>query len=163
MQGYYLLQYFKLNFMSQSFWLFGTFLTIAADEKETQSQYDLIEGLFQPGVETPLHKHTKYSELIYVLAGEFTAFTHGGTAVLHPGESIFIPKNTPHVVAATCTTPARGLTIASPSGFARLIQLTGTPGTFDEMPAADPAEMERFLSLSEELGDIFLGPPGSRP
>jgi mannose-6-phosphate isomerase-like protein (cupin superfamily) len=149
--------------MTQSFWLFGTFLTLTANEMETESLYDFIEGRFQPGVETPLHMHQKYSELIYVLEGEFTAFTSVGRSVLHQGESILIPKNTPHVVAATGTKPARGLTVASPSGFARLIRLAGTPGTFDKMPAPDPIEMERFLSLSKELGDVILGPPGSRP
>jgi hypothetical protein len=40
--------------MSQSFWLSGTFLTLAADEKETDPQYDLINRVLQPGVETPL-------------------------------------------------------------------------------------------------------------
>ena len=149
--------------MSQSFWLFGTFLTLVTDEKETASHYDIVDGKLQPGVETPLHLHTKYSELIYVLEGEFTVYTDTRIAVMHTGESIFIPKNTPHVVAATGTSSARALTVASPSGFARLIRSVGRPGTFETASEPDPIELEKFLSISEEIGDIILGPPGSRP
>jgi hypothetical protein len=72
--------------------MLGTFLTLAADEKETKSQYDLIDRLLQSGVETQLHMHTKYSEVIYVLEGGFMVFTGNKVSVLRQGESIFISK-----------------------------------------------------------------------
>lgn len=149
--------------MEQSYWLFGTHLTILTDEQQSESRYDLIEGRLGAGVETPLHRHTKYSEAIYVLDGEFTVYTDTQVATLSPGGHIFIPINTPHVVAASGKTENRAITVASPSGFAKLIRSAGTPGSFESLPLDESNEMSLFLKLSEEIGDVLMGPPGTRP
>ena len=149
--------------MAQSYWLFGTHLTILTDEQQTDSGYDLIEGRFSAGIQTPLHRHTKYSEAIYVLEGEFTIYTDAGAATLSPGGHTFIPINTPHVVLASGDGESRAITVASPSGFAKLIRSVGTPGSFDSLPPDQSNQMSLFLELSEEIGDVLLGPPGTRP
>ncbi|QEM03621.1 cupin domain-containing protein [Mucilaginibacter rubeus] len=148
--------------MKQKFWLFGTGVEILSDEKQSGGLYDLIEGTFSPGVETPLHVHNQYSESIYVLEGEFTVYLDEEVIVLKPGETAFIPKGAPHVVAASAPAPSRGITISSPSGFAELIRLTGIP----YKPGSDGSEktdIELFMAVSERLGDAILGPPGARP
>lgn len=61
--------------MTQSFWLFGSRLTVVADRTATDGKYDLIDGYFPPGTQTPPHRHTRYSEQLYVLEGEFTVKT----------------------------------------------------------------------------------------
>jgi hypothetical protein len=93
--------------------------------------------------------------------GEFTVHTDTGVVVVGPGESHFISKGTQHVVAATSDVPARALTVASPSGFAKLIRELGT----SERPGdvMNPKVLEKFMQLSEELGDEILGPPGALP
>ncbi|GAB3220493.1 cupin domain-containing protein [Spirosoma arcticum] len=149
--------------MAQLYWLFGTHLTILTDEQQTNSRYDLIDGRLAAGVETPLHRHTKYSEAIYVLEGEFTVYTDSGAVTLIPGGHTFIPINTPHVVLASGDGENRALTVASPSGFAKLIRSAGTPGNFGSLPPDESNEMSLFLKLSEEIGDVLLGPPGTRP
>ncbi len=147
--------------MKQSLWLFGTHLSILADETQTSSLYDLIEGTFAAGVETPLHVHSKYSELIFVLKGEFTIYTNEETVILSPGKSHFIPKGTPHMVSASSGDPSTALTIASPSGFAKVIRLFGRIDPTKD--AMDPKLVEEFSQKTIELGDEILGPPGTRP
>ncbi|GAB2591218.1 cupin domain-containing protein [Spirosoma areae] len=149
--------------MEQTYWLFGTHLTILTDEQQTNSRYDLIDGRLAAGVETPLHRHSRYSEAIYVVEGEFTVYTDTQVVILSPGGYIFVPINTPHAVAATGKTENRAITVASPSGFAKLIRSTGTPGSYDSLPPDNSNEMSLFLKLSEEIGDVLLGPPGTRP
>ncbi len=149
--------------MEQSYWLFGTHLTILTDEQATNSLYDLIDGRFSAGAETPLHRHTNYSELIYAVEGEFTVYTDAGVTTLSPGDHIFIPMNTPHAVVASGEAESRGITVASPSGFAKLIRSVGTPGSFDSLPPDQSNQMSLFLELSEEIGDVLMGPPGTRP
>ncbi len=149
--------------MQQAYWLFGTHLTILTDEQQTDSRYDLIDGRFSAGAATPLHRHTKYSELIYVVEGEFTVYTDTGVVTLSPGNHIFVPANTPHTVVASGEAESRGITVASPSGFAKLIRTVGTPGSFDSLPPDQSEQMGLFLELSEEIGDVLLGPPGTRP
>ncbi|MDX2243593.1 MAG: cupin domain-containing protein [Leptolyngbyaceae cyanobacterium bins.302] len=143
--------------MSQSLWLFGTRLNILADHTTTGGQYDLIEGYFPPGTQTPPHRHTRYSEQLYVLEGEFTVWAGEEKVVLNAGESFLISPSTPHVVAVLGDRPARGLVVAAPSGFARLIAAVGTLDE-KEMP-----NMELFECISAALGDEILGAPGELP
>ena len=143
--------------MTQSFWLLGTHLTIVADHTTTDGKYDLIEGYFPPGTQTPPHRHTRYSEQLYVLEGEFTVWGGKNKVVLGAGESAFIPMGTPHVVAALSDKPARGLVVSAPSAFAQLIEATGTLNQ-NEAP-----DMELFNRISTEIGDEILGVPGDLP
>ncbi|MEP0884077.1 cupin domain-containing protein [Trichocoleus sp. ST-U3] len=143
--------------MTQSFWFFGSRLTIIADRTTTGGQYDLIEGYFPPGSQTPPHRHTRYSEQLYVLEGEFTIWAGENKVVLSAGESFLIPPYTPHVVAALSDRPTRGLVVAAPSAFARLIEAVGTQ---DETETPDMALYER---ITAEIGDETLGAPGDLP
>lgn len=150
--------------MKNSFWLFGSNLTIIDSEENTESRYDLIEGFFPPGSETPLHVHTTYSEILYVLEGEVTIYTPGETHVLTKGESHYLPKNTPHAVVNNSTTePFRALALASPSGFAKLIRAVGFQGSRNEAPPQKDHDIPLALKILEEIGDINIGPPGTRP
>ncbi|MHC5739299.1 cupin domain-containing protein [Nostoc sp.] len=145
------------NLMTQSLWFFGSRLSIIADHTTTAGQYDLIEGYFLPSTQIPLHRHTRYSEQIYVLSGEFTVWAGENKAVLSAGESFLIPTATPHTVAVLNDQPARVLVVAAPSGFARLIAAVGT---LDEKETPD---MELFERICVEIGDEILGPPGTLP
>ena len=143
--------------MTQFLWLFNTRLTIIVDHTTTGGQYDLIEGYFSPGTQTPLHCHTRYSERLYVLEGEFTVWADKNKAVLAAGESFLISPSTPHTIGVFSDKPARGLVVSAPSNFARLIAAVGTP---EEGEAPDMALFERIFT---EIGDEFLGPPGALP
>ncbi|MBD1913220.1 MULTISPECIES: cupin domain-containing protein [unclassified Leptolyngbya] len=143
--------------MTQSFWFFGSHLTIVADHTTTGGKYDLIEGYFPPGSQTPPHLHTRYSEQLYVLEGEFTVWAGENKMVLKAGESFLIPIGTPHVVAALGDQPARGLIVAAPSAFARLIEAAGTQNE------NEPSDMGLFDRISFEIGDEILGMPGDLP
>ena len=139
----------------QSFWLFGSRLNIIADRTTTRGQYDLIEGYFPPGTQTPLHRHTRYSEQLYVLEGKFTIWAGENKFVLSAGESFLISPSTPHVIGVFSDQPARGLVVTAPSSFAQLIAAVGT---LDETTAPDMALFER---ISAEIGDEILDLPGA--
>jgi quercetin dioxygenase-like cupin family protein len=143
--------------MTQSFWFFGSCLTILADRTTTGGQYDLIEGYFPPGTQTPPHRHTRYSEQLYVIEGEIAVWLENQKTELSIGETFLIPLDIPHVVAAIGDKPARGLVIAAPSAFARLIATVGT------QERADAVDMELFDRISVEIGDEILGPPRTLP
>ncbi|MDV2997495.1 MAG: hypothetical protein N4J56_007200 [Chroococcidiopsis sp. SAG 2025] len=143
--------------MTQSFWFFGSYLTILADRTTTEGKYDLLEGYFPPGSQTPLHRHTRYSEQLYVLEGEFTVWAGENKLVLNTGESFLISVGTPHVVAVVGDRPAHGLVVAAPSAFARLIAAVGTQNQTEK------PDMALFDRVSAEIGDEILGPPGTLP
>ncbi len=47
---------------------------IIADAATAGGKYDPIEGYFPSGIQTPPHRHTRYSEQVYVLEGEITVW-----------------------------------------------------------------------------------------
>ncbi len=149
--------------MLPPYWLFGTHLRILLDEEQTHASYDLIEGYFPEGTQTPLHLHTKYDELIYVLEGTFSVYTNSGEVRLMPGEHILVRQNTPHVLAAYGNRYNRALYITSPSGFAKLLRQVGIPDLAEGMLPGQPNNMGLFIELTKESGDIILGMPGALP
>jgi quercetin dioxygenase-like cupin family protein len=143
--------------MTESFWLFGSYLTILADGTTTGGQYDLLEGYFPPGTQTPLYRHTRYSEQVYVLEGEFTVWIEDRKIELSTGETVLIPAGTSHVFAAIADAPARGLIVAAPSAFARLVATVGT------QERANLLDLKLFDRICAEIGDEVLGSPGTLP
>lgn len=143
--------------MTQPLWLFGTRASIIADHTTTAGKYDLVEAYFPPGTQTPLHRHTGYSEHLYILEGELTIWAGENKAVLSTGESYLIPVGTPHVATVLNDKPVRILVVAAPSGLARLITAAGTL-TQEETPDIELAER-----ITAEIGDEVLGPSGTLP
>jgi quercetin dioxygenase-like cupin family protein len=147
----------RSNFMAQFLWFFGTCFSIVVDHTTTAGQYDLLEGYFPPGKQTPLHRHMRYSEQLYVLEGEFTVWAGETKIVLNTGESFLIPTGTSHTVAVLSDRPAHGLIVTAPSAFARLVAATGT------LSQTNPPDMALFDRICAEIGDEILGPPGMLP
>jgi len=145
----------------RTYWMFGNKMTILAGHADTDGRYDLIEGRPPAGYQTPLHRHTQYAEQLYVLDGEVTVVTDTQKVVVRAGETTTIPIGVVHAVAASGS--SHGLVIASPSGFAGLIEAFGTPATTDTPPEITPADLERFTQLAAAFGDEILGPPGQLP
>ena len=152
------------NAMRNSYWLGGTRLSVVAGPADTGGRYDLVEGWFPAGTQVQPHRHQRYSEQIYVLDGEFTVRTGGGRkTVLRPGDHVVIPVGTAHAVHVTGDGPARGLVVASPSGFARLITEAGTPDEGRGAPPDEAPDMDLLQRVAAEVGDEILGPPGALP
>lgn len=143
--------------MAQSLWLFGCRVDIVADHTTTTGKYDLMEAYFPAGTQTPLHRHNRYSEQLYVLQGELTVWVGENKAVLSTGESLLIPAGTPHMAAVLKDQPARVLVVAAPSGLARLVAAVGTLGK-EEAP-----DVELAQRITAEIGDEVLGSSGTRP
>jgi quercetin dioxygenase-like cupin family protein len=149
--------------MRTSYWLFGTRLIVLASHADTAGRYDLVENVLPPGAQIPPHRHTRYSEQLYVVAGELTAWVGERKVKVRHGENIFIPVGTPHSLTATGNGQTGVLVVASPSGFARLVTETGTPDEGRGMPPAESFDMDRFLRVAAELGDELVDPPRSLP
>jgi quercetin dioxygenase-like cupin family protein len=146
--------------MRTSYWLFGNRLIILASHADTEGRYDLVENVSPPGAQVPPHRHTRYSEQLYVVEGKLTARVGEREVVLRHGETVLIPAGTPHSLAFTGDGQTRVLVVASPSGFARLVTEGGTPDEGQGMPPAASFDMDRFLRVAADLGDEILGPGG---
>jgi uncharacterized RmlC-like cupin family protein len=105
----------------------------------------------------PVHPHTRYSQLLYVLSGMFMVFAGENQIVLSAGDNILIPVGTPHTVAVFSNKPARGLVVNAPKEPARPITAMGMR---DETETLD---MARIARLWAGMGDETIGPAGILP
>jgi mannose-6-phosphate isomerase-like protein (cupin superfamily) len=135
-------------------------VTILTSGPETEGRHDVTDSVLAPGSATPLHMHTQYEERLWVVSGSLTVWAGPETLTLRSGDFYTIPKHLPHAIKSG-TDGARALNITSPAGFAELIARAGTP-----VHLATPEtelDVELFMAVTEELGDVTLGPPGMIP
>jgi mannose-6-phosphate isomerase-like protein (cupin superfamily) len=127
---------------------------------ETSGRHDLVDAFQLPDTATPVHLHTRYEERLFVLEGDCTVWVGPDTMQLGPADYCAIPLDTPHAIKAG-PNGCRSLLVTSPAGFAELIARAATPA---HLAGPDTeTDLERFASVSAELGDQILGPPGTRP
>ena len=100
---------------------------------------------------------TRYSQLLYVLAGMFMVFAGENPIVLSAGDNILIPVGTPHTVAVFSNKPARGLVVNAPKEPAGPITAMGMR---DETETLDMAPIARLWA---EMGYETIGPPEILP
>jgi carboxymethylenebutenolidase len=153
----------KENPMRKAYWLGGGRLSVIAGPTATEGRYDLVEGWFPAGTQIAPHRHRRYSEQVYVLEGEFTIWVGRRKTVLHRGDDVEIPTGTAHAIHVTGDGPGRGLVVAAPSGFARLVTEVGTLDDGRGVPPSVPTDLDLLQRLYAELGDEVLGPPGALP
>jgi quercetin dioxygenase-like cupin family protein len=127
---------------------------------QTSGRHDLVDAFQLPDTVTPLHLHTRYEERLFVVNGACTVWVGPDTVRLGPGDYCAIPLNTSHAIKAG-PDGCRSLLISSPAGFAELITRVATP-THLAGPDTE-IDLELFASVSAELGDQILGPPGAIP
>ncbi|MET9147265.1 MULTISPECIES: cupin domain-containing protein [unclassified Streptomyces] len=135
-------------------------LSILTSAEETDGRHDLSDVVLPGDAGTPLHLHTGYEERIWVVEGSLTVWAGPDTFTLRSGDFYAIPMNTPHTIKAG-PEGARSLNITSPAAFAELIRRSGTPAHL--ATSETEWDMGLFQAVTEELGDIILGPPGATP
>jgi quercetin dioxygenase-like cupin family protein len=134
--------------------------TILTTGAETDGRHDLIDSVLPAGSITPLHLHTRYEERVYVISGTLTVWIGPEKLTVGSGEYYHIPLHVPHTVQAR-SEDTHALLISSPAGFAELVARAGTPAHL-ATPETEP-DLELFMAVTTELGDVVLGPPGTTP
>ena len=134
--------------------------TILTTGAETDGRHDLIDSILPAGSMTPLHLHTRYEERVYVISGSLTVWVGQDKLTVGPGGYYHIPTHISHTVQAG-SEDTHAILISSPAGFAELVARAGTPAHLATLKT-EP-DLERFMAVSTELGDVTLGPPGMTP
>jgi quercetin dioxygenase-like cupin family protein len=131
-------------------------VTILTTGAETGGRHDLTGSWLPAGSITPLHLHTRYEERLWVASGSLTVWAGPDKTVLRPGDYYHIPLHVPHAVQAG-PEDTHALHISTPAGFAELVARAATPAHL--VTPDTEAELERFMTVTSELGDVVLGPP----
>jgi mannose-6-phosphate isomerase-like protein (cupin superfamily) len=100
--------------------------------------------------DVPRHIHYEQDEWFYVVEGEYIIEVGQARFRLKPGDSVFGPRNVPHVWAFMGDQPGRILSVITPAG--RVEEFFRGTGKTHAPPPLDPA-------LFHAYGFELVGPP----
>ncbi len=136
----------------EPWWWFGGLALIKLAGKQTEGRFSLIELLYPPNLEVPLHVHAREDELFHVLEGKISYRIGDSRFEAGPGHTVFAPRNIPHNFTVTSHEPARYLIVYSPAGFEEFIRESSQPAQTLTLPpnpyvAVDAAILQRIGAL----------------
>lgn len=106
--------------------LVGDTYTITVSGEDTKGRFCVIDMHIPPGGGPPPHRHD-FEETFILLEGEMEATFRGKKSVVHAGDTINIPANSPHRFHNTSIKPVRMICICSPAGQERFFTEVGVP------------------------------------
>jgi mannose-6-phosphate isomerase-like protein (cupin superfamily) len=107
-------------------------LAIIFDSTNADNSLTVCIEIFDPGGETPPHRHNFAVEMFFILKGEGMAICDGKEVPLYSGDSVLIPKTGTHYLKNTGKQKLYTLCMMVPNeDFAELIR-SGIPSSLDE-------------------------------
>ncbi len=113
----------------------------------------IVETVSRPGYGPPRHIHHDADEVFVLLTGDLEFWLDGVRSTHGPGETVFVPRGTPHTFRVIGDIPSRHLVIFTPGGFEAF---------FAEMAAGQfrlPQDMGRVTEIAARHHLSFAGPP----
>lgn len=116
-----------------------------------------------PGIATPLHRHTREAEALFVLEGSITYRAGEDTHELTDGCFLYLPQGLPHAFRIRGERPARWLGLTVPGGLMDLYDEVGAPADGMRLPGDDGPTMAEEVARWNEVGPRYglevVGPP----
>ncbi|MBT2560216.1 cupin domain-containing protein [Pedobacter sp. ISL-68] len=138
----------------------STIMDIHLSTKQSIGGYSIIEAFMQSGTESFSHLHCTEDETIHLLEGEVRVNVGSAIIVLSPGQSLFIPRNTPHNIVNSENETARMFLFYSGASFAELVGVTGQPAdSFGTIATPIISETDKMPYLAKKSGLIYLNGP----
>jgi len=144
----------------EAWWWFGGLAVIKMTGAQTEGHYSLVELLYPPNLEVPMHIHSREDELFHLLEGKIRYRIGASQFEAAAGNTVFVPRGIPHGFIVTSPKPARYLIVYSPAGFegfiresSRLASSLGLPP--DPYAPPDPAEIQRVTTLLTKYGSSW--------
>jgi len=91
-----------------------TFKTTAAAD---WNAYTVCEAIEPPESGAGYHRHPSYDETFLIIEGHYDFRLDGKLLKLGPGDSVFVPRGTPHGFVSTGPEAGRQIIISSPGGI----------------------------------------------
>ncbi|GAB3949127.1 hypothetical protein GCM10028805_24990 [Spirosoma harenae] len=148
----------QANTLRNAFWYNHALVNVLVSGEQTNGRYAQLEVTLQPGMEPPMHTHSREDETYYLLDGsiQFTIGEHVFTA--RKGDYVLMPKNIPHTFNVLTPTAKTVLTI-TPAGFEKFFchPRLAKPAFYLTLPPApqgppSPEFIQALKEVGEELG-----------
>jgi quercetin dioxygenase-like cupin family protein len=116
-----------------------------------------------PGTATPLHRHTREAEAMFLLEGHISYRAGDTVHELTEGSFLFLPQHLPHAFRVRGERPARFLGLTVPGGLMGLYDEVGVPALEMRLPGEDGLPMAEEIARWNEVGPRYglevVGPP----
>jgi quercetin dioxygenase-like cupin family protein len=150
------------NKHADTFYLGGALWKIEIPGSQTGNQFSLVESISPPGIGSPLHRHIRADQAIYVLEGELEIVADSERFSFTKGETCLIRRGTPHREINSSHSETRFITIHSPGFFSEFIRLAGIPvhASTKVPPPSTPTidEVRKLAEIGLEFDTEILTP-----
>jgi mannose-6-phosphate isomerase-like protein (cupin superfamily) len=130
-----------------------TFKTTAA---ETGGAYTLCEAIEPPDSGAGLHRHRSYDETFIICEGHYEFQLDAKMLKLGPGDTVFVPKGTPHGFRSVGPETGRQLIISSPGGIFDVFIDEVAAAMVDSGSPSKPGPATDFRAIAGKYGMEFL-------
>lgn len=135
---------------------FGSTIRFHLGGNETGGALCLGLATTPPGVEPPLHVHSRDDEMFIIVSGEMAFYTPDGWHDVTPGTVVFMPRGTPHTFRNRGSTPSQHWVMTTPSGFEEFYARSA-----DIFAAKGPPDAAALRHTASDYGYTILGPAPS--
>lgn len=144
----------------EALWFLDALVIVKQDSGQS-TDLGVLDYSMARGSQTPLHRHLREDEAIYVLDGQLRVLA--GEQVLDVGRGAYarLPAGVPHALIAL--TDARFLVLAKPDGFVALVREMGEPAGAHVLPPSREPDLARLLALTQKYQIEVLGPAPELP
>jgi quercetin dioxygenase-like cupin family protein len=144
-------------------WAMGSLFEHLIDARRSDGLLGMSLVTQPPGTATPLHRHTREAEAMFLLEGRVTYRAGEEEVELSDGDFVYLPKALPHAFRIRGDKPARLLALTVPGGLMDLYDEVGVPAAEMRLPGADgpsmPEEVARWNEVGPRYGLEVVGPP----
>lgn len=145
-------------------WAMGSLFEHLVSAEQTGGTLAMSLVTQPPGIATPLHRHTREAEALFVLDGLIEYRAGDGTFELVAGSFLYLPLGMPHAFRIRGDAPARFVALTAPGGLMGLYDEVGAPAAAMHVPGDGEGrsmaeEIARWNEVAPRYGLEVVGPP----
>jgi quercetin dioxygenase-like cupin family protein len=144
-------------------WAMGSLFEHLVAAGQTDGRLGMSLVTQPPGTATPLHRHTREAEALFLIEGRISYRAGEELHELEDGAFLFLPQGLPHAFRVRGTAPARFLALTVPGGLMGLYDEVGIPAQAMRLPGSDGLAMAEEIARWNEVGPRYglevVGPP----
>jgi len=144
-------------------WAMGSLFEHLVGAADTDGRLGLSLVTQPPGIATPLHRHTREAEGLFLVEGRITYRAGEQTHELVDGSFLYLPSGMPHAFRIRGDRPARFLAFTVPGSLMGLYDEVGIPAAEMRLPGDDGVpmaeEITRWNEVAPRYGLEVVGPP----
>ena len=144
-------------------WFLNTRVEVRVSHEDGADKISVLEHQAPHGDSPPLHIHRNEDEVFHVLEGDLRVVVGGSEMRAGAGQTLILPKGTPHTYRVESPHGARCLTITAGKdfenfvrAFARAAERGGLP---DPSGPPTPEQAQALASVALQHGIELVGPP----